>query len=135
VLVVLLVGYGVTPDWAILLTPAWVLAGVAVVLSIGVPLAALNVKYRDVRQVLPLLVQVWLFASPVVYSSSLVPGAWKYLYSLNPMVTILDGFRWSVANGPAPGPEAFVSLVVTVTLLTVGLAYFRHAERNFSDVV
>jgi lipopolysaccharide transport system permease protein len=135
VLIVLMLVYGVSPDWAVLLTPAWVGAAAAVVLSIGMPLAALNVKYRDVRQVLPLLVQIWLFASPVVYSSSLVEGAWQYVYALNPMVAVLDGFRWSVVDGPPPGPEAFVSLAVVVTSFTVGLAYFRNAERSFSDVV
>jgi lipopolysaccharide transport system permease protein len=134
-LLVLLVVYDVTPDAAILLTPAWVAAAVAVVLSVGIPLAALNVKYRDVRQVLPLLVQVWLFASPVVYSSSLVPGAWQYVYALNPMVAVLDGFRWSVADGPAPGPEALVSLAAVVTMLVAGLVHFSRAERSFSDVV
>jgi lipopolysaccharide transport system permease protein len=135
VLVGLIVVYGVSPDWAVVLVPVWVLGALAVALSIGVPLAALNVKYRDVRQVLPLLVQVWLFASPVVYSSSLVPGAWQYVYALNPMVTVLDGFRWSVADGPAPGPEGIVSVGVVVSLLAVGLVYFRRAERSFSDVV
>lgn len=135
VLLVMIVAYGVTPDWAFVLAPVWPLAAAAVVLSIGMPLAALNVKYRDVRQALPLIVQVWLFASPVVYSTSLVPDEWKYVYALNPMVTVLDGFRWSVADGPAPGMEAFVSLAVVVSLLAGGLAYFVHAQRTFSDVV
>jgi lipopolysaccharide transport system permease protein len=134
-LVGILVFYGVTPDLAVLLTPAWVLAAVTVVLSIGIPLAALNVKYRDVRHGLPLLLQLWLFASPVVYSSSLVEGSWKYVYALNPMATVLNGFRWSIADGPLPGPEAFVSLGVVVVLLSAGLVYFARAERSFADVV
>ena len=135
VLLVLMAVYGVSPDWAFVLTPAWVAGAAAVILSLGVPLSALNVKYRDVRQVLPLLVQIWLFASPVVYSSSLVPSEWQYAYALNPMVTVLNGFRWSVASGPAPGPESFVSLAVVVALLVFGLAYFRRSERAFADVV
>jgi lipopolysaccharide transport system permease protein len=135
VLVVLILAYGVSTGPQVLLTPFWVAAAVAVVLSVGVPFSALNVKFRDVRQVLPLLVQIWLFASPVVYSSSLVPGAWQYVYALNPMVTVLDGFRWSVAGGPPPGPEALVSLAVVVVSLTLGLAYFAREERSFSDVV
>jgi lipopolysaccharide transport system permease protein len=134
-LLVLMVIYGVSPDWAFVLTPAWVAGAAAVILSLGVPLSALNVKYRDVRQVLPLLVQIWLFASPVVYSSSLVPSEWQYVYALNPMVTVLNGFRWSVTSGPAPGPESFVSLAVVVALLVFGLAYFRRSERSFADVV
>jgi lipopolysaccharide transport system permease protein len=135
VLVGMLALYGVTPDWAVVLTPAWVLAAVAVVLSVGLPLAALNVKYRDVRHGLPLFLQLGLFASPVVYSSSLVEGAWKYVYALNPMSTVLDGFRWSVADGPAPGPEGFVSLGVVVIVLSAGLVYFGRVERSFADVV
>jgi len=134
-LVPLLVIYGVTPDWAVLLTPVWPLAAIVVVLSVGIPLAALNVKYRDVRQALPLMLQLWLFASPVVYSSSLVEGAWAYVYALNPMVAVLNGFRWSVADGPAPGPEALVSVVTVAVLLFGGLVYFARAERSFADVV
>jgi lipopolysaccharide transport system permease protein len=110
-------------------------AAIAVALAVGVPLSALNVKYRDVRQALPLLLQLWLFASPVVYSSSLVTGGWQYVYALNPAVTVLDGFRWSIADGPAPGPEGFVSLAVVVVLLTSGLVYFGRVERSFADVV
>ena len=135
VLVGMLVVYGVTPSWAILLTPAWVLAAVAVALAVGVPFAAANVRFRDVRHALPLLLQVWLFASPVVYSSSLVEGGWRYVYALNPMVTVLDGFRWSVTDGPAPGPESLVSAAVVLVLLVGGLVYFRRAERAFADVV
>ncbi len=135
VLVGMLVVYDVTPSWAVLLTPAWILAAVAVALAVGIPFAAANVRFRDVRHALPLLLQVWLFASPVVYSSSLVEGGWQYVYALNPMVTVLDGFRWSVADGPAPGPESLVSAAVVVLLLVGGLAYFRRAERAFADVV
>lgn len=131
----LLVYYGVTPDWALVLVPAWVVAAVVVVIAVAIPLAALNVKYRDVRQALPLLLQLWLFASPVVYSSSLVKGSWQYLYAANPLSAVLDGFRWSVADGPAPGFEALVSLGVVGILLGTGLLYFARAERSFADVV
>ena len=134
-LVVIVIAYGVTPDMAILLTPAWVLAALAVALSFGLPLAALNVKYRDVRHALPLLLQLWLFASPVVYSSSLVEGGWRYVYALNPMVTVLDGFRWSMVDGPAPGPESLVSLGVVAVVLALGAIYFGRSERSFADVV
>ena len=135
VLLGLLVVYGVTPGWAVIFTPLWVLAAMLVVLSVGFPLAALNVRFRDVRLALPLALQLWLFASPVVYSSSLVEGGWKYVYALNPMSTVLDGFRWSIADGPAPGPEALVSAAVVVVVLFAGLSYFARAERSFADVV
>ena len=135
VLLGMLVVYGVTPSWAVVFTPLWVLAGLLVVLAVGFPLSALNVRFRDVRLALPLALQLWLFASPVVYSSSLVEGAWKYVYALNPMSTVLDGFRWSIADGPAPGPEALVSAAVVAVVLVAGLSYFARAERSFADVV
>jgi lipopolysaccharide transport system permease protein len=135
VLLGMLVVYGVTPSWAVVFTPLWVVAAMLVVLSVGFPLAALNVRFRDVRLALPLALQLWLFASPVVYSSSLVEGGWKYVYALNPMSTVLDGFRWSIADGPAPGPESLVSAAVVVVVLVAGLSYFARAERSFADVV
>jgi lipopolysaccharide transport system permease protein len=135
VLIGMLAVYGVTPGWAVVFTPLWVVAAMLVVLAVGFPFAALNVRFRDVRLALPLALQLWLFASPVVYSSSLVEGAWKYVYALNPMATVLDGFRWSIADGPAPGPEALVSAAVVVVVLVAGLSYFARAERSFADVV
>jgi lipopolysaccharide transport system permease protein len=135
VLLGMLVVYGVTPTWAGVFTPLWVLAGLLVVLAAGFPLSALNVRFRDVRLALPLVLQLWLFASPVVYSSSLVEGGWKYVYALNPMSTVLNGFRWSIADGPPPGPESFVSAAVVAVVLVVGLSYFARAERSFADVV
>jgi lipopolysaccharide transport system permease protein len=135
VLLGMLVVYGVTPSVAVVVTPLWILAALLVVVAAGFPLSALNVRYRDVRLALPLVLQLWLFASPVVYSSSLVTGGWKYVYALNPMSTVLDGFRWSIADGPAPGPEALVSAAVVAVALVVGLSYFARAERSFADVV
>ena len=135
VLLGLLVVYDVTPNWAFVFTPLWVLAAILVVLAAGFPLSALNVRYRDVRLALPLVLQLWLFASPVVYSSSLVQGAWKYVYALNPMSTVLNGFRWSIADGPPPGPESLVSAAVVAVALVAGLVYFARAERSFADVV
>lgn len=126
---------GVVPGPEVMLLPVWILAAMVTGLVFGTPLAALNVKYRDVRVGLPLLLQVWLFASPVAYSASLFTGVWSYVYALNPVVTVLDGFRWSIADGPAPGPEAFVSLAVVVLVGIVGVVYFRRVERSFADVV
>jgi lipopolysaccharide transport system permease protein len=127
--------YGVAPGAAIVLLPFWIAACVVVVVAAGLWLSALNVQYRDVRHTMTFLLQVWLFASPVVYASSLVEGAWRYVYALNPMVTVLDGFRWSLAGAPAPGAEALVSLAVVVVVLATGLVYFLRAERRFADVI
>lgn len=135
VLIGMMVVLGVAPGLAVVLLPVWILAAMITGLVIGMPLAALNVKYRDVRVALPLLLQLGLYASPVAYSASLFRGAWSYVYALNPVVTILDGFRWSIAGGPAPGPQAFVSLAVVVVVGAAGFVYFRRVERSFADVV
>jgi lipopolysaccharide transport system permease protein len=125
----------VEPGARVLLLPVWTAAALITALAVGLLLAGLNVRYRDVRFALPFLLQVWFFASPVVYSASLLDGAWRYVYALNPMATIVTGFRWSIAGGPAPGPEALVSVVVVIVLLVCGLAYFARVERAFADVI
>ena len=127
--------YGVVPGPALALLPVWIVLAGLLALGVGLLLAALNVKYRDVRQALPFLLQVWMFGSPVVYSSSTVEGAWRYLYAANPMVTVIDGARWSLANGPAPGPESLVSAAVVAVLLWSGFVHFRRVERHFADVI
>ncbi len=135
VVAVVMAVYGVAPGVAVALLPLWILACLLVVLAAGLWLSALNVRYRDVRHTLTFLLQVWLFASPVVYASSLVEGSWRYAYALNPMVTVLEGFRWSLVDGPAPGLEALVSLAVVVLGLAGGLVYFLRAERRFADLI
>jgi len=127
--------YGVTPGLALATLPAAVVWLVAVALGTGLVFAALNVKYRDVRRVLAFAVQIWLFASPVAFASSLVSGAWKWVYALNPMVGALDTFRWATVGAPRPGPEALVSLGVTLIVLFAGTVYFHAAERRFADVI
>lgn len=135
VVAIFMVFYGIAPGAAIALLPLWILACVVVVVAAGLWLSALNVRYRDVRHTMTFLVQVWLFASPVVYASSLVEGGWRYVYALNPMVTILDGFRWSLVDGPAPASEALVSSAVMGVVLVSGLVYFLRAERRFADLI
>jgi lipopolysaccharide transport system permease protein len=135
VLGVFVVVYDVSPGPELVLLPLWVLAALLVLLGAGLWLSALNVRYRDVRHTLTFLVQVWFFASPVVYPSSLVEGAWRYVYALNPMVAVIDGFRWSAVGGPAPDGSALVSLGVVAALLVSGLVYFLRAERRFADVI
>lgn len=135
VLFVLMVAYAVWPGAAALLLPAWVLAAVLVSLATSLWLAAMNVKYRDVKFVLGFLIQVWFFASPVVYSSSLVEGKWQYLYAVNPIVGVIDGFRWSAIGGPPPGLEVLVSFSVAAALLVSGALYFHRVERHFADLI
>jgi lipopolysaccharide transport system permease protein len=135
VIAVFLAIWTVAPGLALLTLPLWVLATVVTALGVGLLLAGLNVRYRDVRFVLGFLIQAWLFATPVVYSISLIKGSWRYVYALNPMASIVAGFRWSIAGGPAPGLEVLVSGGVVVVLLAAGFLYFTHVERSFADVI
>jgi ABC-type polysaccharide/polyol phosphate export permease len=123
------------PTWAALTLPFWVLALLVVTLGVGIWLGALNVQYRDVNQAITLLVQLWLFLSPVAYPSSLVPDAWRPLYALNPLAGILDGFRWALLGAPWPGPTLAISLTVAAALLASSLVYFQRVERRFADVI
>ena len=136
VLLAMMIFYNVVPTIAMLTLPLFVLLTMAAALGIGMWFSALNVKYRDVRHALPFLTQVWMFATPVVYPSSLVPESWQMLYALNPMVGVVEGFRWALlGTGNAPGPLLLVSAVVTFGLLLSGAYFFRRAERTFADMV
>ena len=132
----MMIWYHVTPTWAVLTLPLFVLFTIATALAVGLWLSALNVQYRDVRHTLTFIVQFWLFASPVVYPSTLVPARWRPLYGLNPMAGVIEGFRWALLRkAPPPGPMLAVSILVTVVVLIGGLYYFRRMERTFADVV
>jgi lipopolysaccharide transport system permease protein len=135
IIAVFLAVWSVAPGVELILLPVWVLAAVVTAFAFGLLLAGLNVRYRDVRFALPFLLQVWLFATPVVYSISLIQGTWAYVYALNPMASIVTGFRWSIVGGPAPGPEAAVSAAVLLLTLVGGILYFDRVERSFADVV
>jgi lipopolysaccharide transport system permease protein len=135
VLVVLYAIYDVRPGWAVLTLPLWVVAAVIVAVAVGVLLSALNVRYRDVNQAITLLVQLWLFLSPVAYPTSAIPTDWQPVYALNPMSAVIDGFRWCLLGGPAPGPWWPISAAVTLVLLAAALIYFQRTERRFADVI
>jgi lipopolysaccharide transport system permease protein len=132
---ILMAIFGVAPGLSLVLLPVWIAAAVLVALGGGLWLSALNVLYRDVRSVVPFLVQVWLFASPVVFPSSIIGSPEKYVYALNPLVCVLDGFRWSLLDAPAPNTVDLISFVSACLLLISGLVYFRHAERRFADQI
>lgn len=136
VLLGLMAYFGVAPTLAIWTVPLWALLAVLTALGIGLWLSALNVRYRDVRYTLPFLTQVWLFATPVAYPTSIVPEAWRGLYALNPMVGVVDGFRWALlGTGEGPGLTVAVSTMVMTVLIVSGLFYFRRMERTFADVI
>lgn len=125
---------GLTPRIAML--PLFVGVAVLTAFAAGLWLTALNVKYRDVGFVVPFLVQVWMYASPVAYSSSIVPARFQWIYGLNPMVGVIEGFRWALLGKAAPDMQSMLSsLVITVVLLLTGLSYFRRMERTFADLV
>jgi lipopolysaccharide transport system permease protein len=118
--------------WAL---PVFVLLGALAAFAVGLWLAALNVRYRDVRHAVPFLIQFWLFVTPVAYSSGLVPARWRLLYGLNPMVGVVDGFRWSLLGRPEVPGSAAVSYLMVLALLIGGLSYFRRTERTFADII
>lgn len=128
--------YGVSPTWAVMTVPLFVVFAAISSLAVGLWLSALNAIYRDVRHTVPFLTQLLLFVSPVVYPSTMVPERWHLLYALNPMAGVIDGFRWALlGSGTAPGPMLAVSLCSVVSLLIGGLYYFRHVERFVADIV
>jgi lipopolysaccharide transport system permease protein len=136
VLLILLAIYGIAPTPYIILLPLFMLVAVALALSIGLWLGPLSVRFRDVMHTLPFLIQVWLYASPVAYPSSIVPERWRLLYSLNPMVGVIEGFRWALLGSSHPDLRAMaVSGVVIAVSLTLGILYFRKMERSFADVI
>src|SRR5215218_2469655 len=135
ILAVLMVVYGVTPGLGLLALPLCVLVLVTVTFGVGLLLATLNVRYRDVKGVSSLLLQLWLFASPVAYASSVVDGRWRGLYNLNPMAGLIDAFRWSLLGTSPPSVGSLTSLAVLVVLLFVGVAAFSREERRFADII
>jgi len=136
ILVGMMAIYGVMPTTAVIWLPPLVLLALVTALGAGLWLSALNVQYRDVRHAVPFLVQTWLFATPIAYPSSLIPEVWRPVYALNPMVGVVEGFRWALLGAnTAPGPMIAVSSLAAVTMLAAGALYFRRTERIFADVV
>lgn len=132
---VFMVVYGVEVTWAIALTPLCVLGVVIFAFGVGVWLAALNVRYRDVRNALGFLLQLWFFATPVVYASTLLDGSWTILLALNPLAGLIECFRWSLVGAPAPGLWALVSFGVGALVVAGGVVYFGLVQRHFADLV
>jgi lipopolysaccharide transport system permease protein len=135
-LIVMLMFYGVFPTADVLWLPVLALLTIATALGAGLWLAAWNVRYRDVRHMLPFLVQLWMFLSPVAYPSSLLSEPWRTLYGLNPMAGVVEGFRWALLGARiSPGPIIGLSAVTSLIMLTSGAYYFRRMERWFADLI
>ena len=136
VLGILLLWYGFLPDWKILTLPLFCLLAVVASIGSGLWLAALMVEYRDIRFIVPFALQIGLYASPVGFSSSTVPEQWRLLYCLNPLVGVIDGFRWAILRGDSLYyPGVLLSFVISGVLLVSGSWYFRRTERTFADVI
>jgi lipopolysaccharide transport system permease protein len=135
VLVVMMIWEGVAPGLAVLTAPLFLVGAMVVALGAGALFAALTVQYRDVEQVFGLLQQLWLFATPVAYTTSLIKGPWRWVYSLNPMVGVLDGWRWAVLRGAPLGWQDLLSAGIGVLVLLVGLRVFQRGERRFADII
>ena len=137
ILSLLMLWYRYIPDWRILTLPLFLLLALATALGAGIWLAALNVKYRDFRYIVPFMVQFGLYISPVGFSSAIVPAKWRLLYSLNPMVGVIDGFRWALLGDESKLylPGFALSVGLTLVLLWAGLRYFRKMETTFADVI
>jgi len=133
----LMLWYGVLPNMNILCLPIFFLLALFCSFGTGLWFSALNVEYRDIRHVIPFLVQFGLYISPVGFSSSIIPERWRLVYSLNPMVGVIDGFRWAILGGKTPLylPGLFLSIFVVAILLVLGGYYFRKMEGTFSDVI
>jgi lipopolysaccharide transport system permease protein len=128
--------YGVEPSTSIWLAPAFLALGVITTFGVSALSAAVNVKYRDVQLIMPMVVQVLFFASPVIYPATVVHGTWQYIYALNPLSSVLEGFRWAIFDTPAPGvTEVLISVGSAILLLGFALSYFQRTERYFADLV
>jgi lipopolysaccharide transport system permease protein len=136
ILVAMILAYGLPFAWPVLLLPVFLLLLLVCGLGMGLWFGAINVYYRDVQVLVPFLLQIWMYASPVVYSSRLIQDpVWAFLYNLNPMVGVLQGFRWCLLGGSAPGPEILLSSLVGLLLLLSGLSVFQRVQRNMADIV
>ena len=137
ILVGLMMWHHFLPSWRVVMLPVYTAIAFAAAIGVGLWLAALNVKYRDFRYIVPFIVQFGLYVSPVGFSSSVVPAKWRLLYSLNPMVSVIDGFRWAIIGGAAGfyWPGFLISLGLVTAFLVSGLWYFRRVEKTFADII
>ena len=136
VLLLMMAYYHLAPTAAVWTLPLWVLLTVLTALAVGLWLSALNVRYRDIKYVVPFLANVWMYATPVAYSLSIVPQEWRRIYALNPMVGVVQGFRWALlGQSRSPGSAVAISAAAIIVILASGLIYFRRTEQTFADVV
>jgi lipopolysaccharide transport system permease protein len=135
-LVLLMLFYGIVPSVNIVFAPVLVLLTVALAFAIGLWLGPMNVRYRDISHTIPFLMQIWMYATPIVYPLSMVPERYKFWYSLNPTVGLIEGYRWAVlGSGTLDVSALVISASITAVLLFTGLIWFKQQERNFADII
>ena len=135
-LLVMMVYYGIGVSWSVLTLPLLLLLALSTALAVGLWLSALNVRYRDVGHTIPFIVQVWMYASPIVYPVSMIPEKYRFFYSLNPMAGVIEGFRWALLGKQSPDFSVMaISATVVLLLITGGIIFFRNMEKTFADVV
>jgi lipopolysaccharide transport system permease protein len=136
ILILMMLYYGFVPTLNMLWFPVFVLLAMMTALGVSLWLGAMNVQFRDVRYMIPFITQAWLFATPVAYPSSLLTEPWRTIYGLNPMVGVVEGFRWALLGTETPpGPMIIVSFFVALLILVTGIYYFRRVEKIFADVI
>jgi lipopolysaccharide transport system permease protein len=135
ILAILVLWFGAAVGATLLWLPLFALLAIVTTTAAGTFLGAANVRYRDVKHMVPFLVQLWFFATPIVYSSTIIPEQWRWLYDLNPMTGVVEGFRWAVLGGTPPVQAVVEGAAVAIAGLIVALVYFRRAERSFADVI
>jgi lipopolysaccharide transport system permease protein len=136
ILIALMLWYGVTPSIAIVTLPIFLIVASLLALAMGLWLAPINVRFRDVKHTLPFLLQIWMYASPIVYPLSIIPEQWRWLYSLNPMVGVIEGFRWAILGQGSPDLTSMaISAVLISVLLVSGLIFFKRMEHSFADTI
>lgn len=132
----LMVWYGIVPSWHVVSLPIFIFIAMLTSLSVSLWLSSLNVWYRDVRHALPFFVQVWMYASPIIYPVSIIPEKWRFLYGLNPIVGVIDGFRWALLGTGSPDLNVMVASIIGMLLMLFGgLIYFSRTERSFADII
>jgi len=137
ILIAVMIWYGYTPGWQIFTLPLFTLLAFFTAMGAGLWVAALNVKYRDFRYIIPFVVQFGLYISPVGFSSTVIPEKWRLWYSLNPVVSVIDGFRWAILGGNTQlyVPGFVLSVLIVLVILVTGIVYFRNTEKSFADVI
>ncbi len=135
VLIGMMIFYHITPNFGVLLLPVFLLLAFITAMGVSLWMSALNVKYRDIRYVVPFLARFWFFATPIAYSSSMLSEPWRTLYGLNPMVGVVEGFRWALLGTKPPEAMLFLSTFISIFLLVTGMLYFNRTEKTFADII